>query len=356
MSSTGFLGQIRKASNNKTARTVKELANRYQKLYTQNVEIEDESLIDQGRSTKGRVVLDNKLQYTQKVTTIPAFYVPVEPDYQYLTFWIKGNHVGYHIEDKSLFDNVVTTNNSKHWCLVDAGGLNVGYLGTYQGVSSCPCWQLDGETDSGQVADHTRLQVKASTVGISITAWVKIADFTQYQGTNRRIVAKKDDTDNAYTLFITSTNKAVFTVKFAATEYKVETPATLAANTWYFIAATFDSATPTAKIYLNATVSTTAFTGSVTYPYVNTNLQLFGNGNDGHLGDKGDFSGWVRDIRIWKEKVLTATEIGYFNTNKNSISNIPLGGVTIAGFTWVPADMALSSFTTTSFTTTSFNT
>jgi hypothetical protein len=356
MSSTGFLGQIRKASNNKTARTVKELANRYQKLYTQNVNIEDESLIDQGRSTKGRVVLDNKLQYANKITEIPAFYVPIEPDNEYLRFWIKGNHTGYHLQDLSLFDNVITTNNNKHWCLVDSGGLDVGYLGTHGGVNSCPCWQLDGLTDSGQVADAGRVQVSSATVGISITAWVKIADFTQHQSTNRRIVAKKDDATNGYALFVTSSNKAVFAVKFAGNEYKVETPATLAANTWYFIAATFDSATPTAKIYLNGTVSTTAFSASVTYPYVNTNMQLFTNGNDGHLGDIGDFSGWVRDIRFWKEKILSQQEITNFNTNRNTISNIPLGGVMIAGFTWVPGDIQLSSFTTTSFSTTSFNT
>jgi hypothetical protein len=356
MSSTGFLGQIRKASNNKTARTVKELANRYQKLYTQNVNIEDESLVDQGRNTKGRVILDNKLQYANKITAIPAFYVPVEPDNEYLTFWIKGNHTGYHLHDLSLFDNVVTTNNSKHWCLVDSGGLNVGYLGTHGGVNSCPCWQLDGLTDSGQVTDNARLRVSSSTVGISVTAWVKISDFSLHQSINRRIVAKKDDTTNGYVLFITSSNKAVFSVKFNNTEYKVETPATLQEDTWYFIAGTFNSASPAAKIYLNGTLSTTAFSSSVTYPYVNTNLQLFGNGNDGHLGDKGDFSGWARDVRIWREKVLTQQEITNFNTNRNSISNIALGSVMIAGFTWVGGDMLLSSFTTTSFSTTSFNT
>lgn len=358
MSSTGFLGQIRKASNNKTARTVKELANRYQKLYTQNVNIEDESLVDQGRASKGRVILDNKLQYARKITTIPTFQVPEEPDNEFLRFWIKANHTGITLRDLSLFDNEIIVNDNKrpeHLCLVDASGLDTGYLGTYGGVASCPCWYLKGLLDSAMVTDAPRLQVKAATTGISLTAWVKVADFSQSQGTNRRIMAKKDDADNAYALFVTPTNKAVFAVKFATTEYKVETPATLQEDTWYFIAATFDTASPTAKIYLNGTVSTTPFTGSVTYPFVNTNLHLFTNNYDYHIGDYGAFNGWVRDIRMWKEKVLTQQEITNFNINHNTISNIPLGSVMIAGFVFVGGDMGLSSYTNTSFTDTSFN-
>lgn len=356
MSSTSFLAQARKGHTNKTARTVKELANKQAKIYSQNVEIEDESLLDQGRATKGRCILDARLIYTKKITTIPTFYVPIEPDADLLKFWVKANHVGFNLRDLSGFDNLTTINGNQHWCLVDSGGLDVGYQGNYNGVPSSPCWKLDGINDTAHVSDETRLQIKDTTIGLSLTAWVKVSDFSQHRSTNRRIMAKKDDADNAYCLFVTSTNKAVFAVKFNNTEYKVETPATLVTGTWYFIAATFDSATPTAKIYLNGTVSTTSFGGTMIYPPFNTNLNLFTNGNEGYLdGDFGAFSGYCRDLRIWQEKVLTQQEITNFNTNRNTISNIPLGGVMIAGFTWSASDMALSSFTSTSFTDTSFN-
>jgi Concanavalin A-like lectin/glucanases superfamily len=357
MSSTSFLSQARKAGSNKTARTIKELANKYQKIYTSGVVIQEEGLLDSGQTAKGRVLIDNNLHYAKKTITIPTFLVPEEPDHDLLTFWIKGNHTGYHPRDISTFDNVITANNNKHWCLADSGALDVGYLGMFNGVNSSPCWKLNGIDDSGEVTDNTRLQVKGTTVGFSVAAWVKISDFSQHQATNRRIVSKQDDASNAYCFFVTSTNKAGFTIKFANVEYKVETPATLALDTWYFLVGTFKStATIEARIYLNSIVSTTAFAGTIVYPTINTNLQLFTNGNDGHLGDIGDFSGYVRDVRIWRNKILSQTEINQFFANKNTISNIPLGSVMLAGFTYTGGDMDLSSFTTTSFTTTSFNT
>lgn len=124
MSSTSFLAQTRKGASNKTARTIKELANKQAKIYSQSVVIEDEGLLDQGRVAKNRVVLDHRLTYTRKITAIPAFYVPVEPDAQYLTFWVKGNHVGHTLYDLSTFDNEIICNNNKHWCIVDSGGLD----------------------------------------------------------------------------------------------------------------------------------------------------------------------------------------------------------------------------------------
>ena len=356
MSSTSFLSQARKAGSNKTARTIKELANKYQKIYTSNVVIQEEGLLDAGQTAKGRVLLDNNLHYAKKTTSIPTFLVPEEPDHDKLSFWIKGNHTGYHPMDISTFDHVITANNNKHWCIVDSSSLDVGYLGTRNGVASSPCWKLNGLDDSGEVNDNTRLQVKGTTTGFSISAWVKIADFTQHQSTNRRILAKKDDTTNGYCFFVTNTNKAAVAFKFAGTEYKVETPATLVANTWYFLVATFKStATIEARIYLNTVVSTTAFAGTVIYPTSSTNLNLFTNENDGHLGDVGDFSGYVRDVRIWREKILSQTEINQFYANRNTISNIPLGSVMMAGYTYVAGDMDLSSFTTTSFSSQSFN-
>ena len=356
MSRTSFLSSARKGGANQSSRVLKELANKIQKLYTANVVIQEEGLLDTGRLSKGRVLLQDRLRYASQITTIPNAYVPIEPDADKLTFWIKGNHTGLYLQDLSTFDNVITCKYDKHLCVVDSGGLDMGYLGTFNGTASSPCWKLNGVNEAAEVTDNTRIQVKATTIGFSVTAWVKISDFTQHNGSNRRILAKKDDASNAYSLFVTSSNKAVWAVKFNGTEYKVETPATLQEDTWYFIAATFKStATVEARIYLNAVVSTTAFASAVIYPEVNTKMQLFTNG-DTHEGDEGDFAGYVRDIENMAGILLTATDISRFNTNRNSISNIAFGQVTIAGFSFVPDDMALSSYTSTSYSTTSFNT
>ncbi len=373
---SSFLSEIRKGSTNKTSRVVNQISKEIQKLKAQNVVIEDEGLIDNGKTVKGRVVIDGtKLIYSRQIsTTIPTHKVPVEPDREFLTFWTKANHTGLNLIDSSRFDNIITVNNNRHLCLGDSGGLDLGYLGKKNGVNSVPAWILNGINESAQVDDDTRLQIKSTVTGFSITAWIKPASFTTHNSIERRIVAKTDDANNAYALFVTPTNKAAVAFKHAdGTQFKVETPASLVANTWYFIAATFkSSATKEAKIYLNGTVSTTAYSPTVTYPdsasFPSTKLQLFGNGiaqlQDPVLtdlplsqtrGDTGDFHGQIRDVRIWREKILSQTEITQFNTNRVSISNLALGESHIAGFVWSSGDIGLSSFTSQSFSSQSFN-
>src|SRR5688500_2838030 len=131
-----FLSEIWKGSSNKASRVAKQLQSEIQKIKSQNTVIQDEGLIDIGATAKGRIVVEHgKLVYTRKITVIPTFKVPVEPDGKFLTFWIKSNHTGLHLRDSSKFDNsinvnddiettinqnIVTVNNSRHLCLVDA--------------------------------------------------------------------------------------------------------------------------------------------------------------------------------------------------------------------------------------------
>src|SRR5574339_1119175 len=131
MSSTSFLSSARKAHGNVSSRVLKELANKVQKLYTANVVLQDEGLLDQGRMSKGRLLIQDKLHYTRKITTVPSFYVPIEPDHDKLTFWIKANHTGLNLQDISHFDNTILCNNDRHLCIADGGGLDVGYLGKF---------------------------------------------------------------------------------------------------------------------------------------------------------------------------------------------------------------------------------
>ena len=356
MSSTQFLSQIRKSHSNKSSRVAKELANKIANLYAKNVVIQDEGLLDDGRTAKQRAILTNKLQYSQQLTTIPTFEVPFEPDHEFLTFWIKANHTGHILQDLSFFDNVISSNNEKHICLVDGGGLDVGYLGTYNGTASSPAWKANGVDETYKVADNINLQSSSTSIGFSVTAWVKVSDFEQHDGINRRILSKMDDSNDAYTLFVTPTQHAVWAMQFGGTEYKVQTSTTLDPDTWYFIAATFDSDSPAATIYLNGTASTTSYGTAISYPTNDSDLYLFCRESFGETGDYGDFSGYIRDVRIYREKVLSQTEITNFNTNRNTISDIDLGSVMVAGYVWTDPDTSASSFTTTSFTTDSFNT
>ena len=388
-SNTSFLSQIRKGSSSKASRVVNTLQKEIGKINTQNVVIEDEGLTDVGATSKGRLIAESgKLIYTRKITTNPTHKVPVEPDGKLLTLWIKANHTGLYLRDSSKYNPTpddyqgnfnyplrIKSNNNRHFCLVDSGaGLNLGYLGQHNGVNSVTAWSLNGTDESAQVDDNPIIRVKDTTVGLSIAVWVKISSFTTHNGVERRILAKSDNATNGYVLFVTSNNKIAFAVNFGGTEYKVETPAGLNTTTWYHIVATFKSTvTREAKIYLNGTLSTTAYVGTVEYPNINsfpnTRLQLFTNGIKtliNHLEqdvpppwdfDTGNFSGLVREVRIWREKVLTQQEVTNYYTNKVSItSNLALGQSHIAGFVWSPSVLdSLSSFTSASFTNTSFN-
>lgn len=385
-----FLSEIRKGSSSKTSRVVAQLSSEIRKLKTDTTVIEDPGLIDIGQTSKGRAILEGgKLLYTRKITTIPTFKVPFEPDGSKVVFWIKANHTGLYLKDSSKYNGgpddfagtggisntIIKVNNDRHLCLTDSDGLDLGYLGQKDGQNSVTCWDLNGETESAQVIDiltNQRCRIKDTTVGFSITAWVKISSFEQHNGTNRRIIAKSDDGNNGFALFVTATNKAAVGFKHAGNELKVETPATLTTDTWYFIAATFKSSTTKeAKIYLNGTVSTTAYTSSITYPnhtsFPGTNLQLFTNGIQRLIDptstdlpppydfDVGDWHGQIRDIRIYREKILTQQEITNFNTNKTTISNVGFGGSHIAGFIWTQSLVGTGTGGFTSGFTSGFN-
>ena len=355
--SSSFLSEIRKGSSNKTSRVVSSIAKDLLKLKAQNTVIEDAGLLDHGVTVKGRAVIEQKLIFTRQITTIPTFKVPFEPDGQYCTFWIKANHTGLFLKDSSKFDNYIKCNNNRHLCLVSTD-LDSGYLGQRNDIVGWTAWNLNGENESAWVDDNPDLNnILDTAIGFSITAWIKVSDFSQHNGINRRIIAKTDGPSDAFALFVTPTNKAAVGFKHAnGTEYKVETPATLVADTWYFIVATFKAtATKEAKIYLNGTVSTTPYISSITYPNINykagTNMQLFSNGIERLINpittdlpppydfDTGDFSGQIRDIRIYREKILTQQEITNFNTNHTTIANVALGESHIAGFVFTPSSV-----------------
>ena len=152
----------------KSSRVVKELVNELSKNRAQNTVIEDEGLTDIGKTTKGRAILEQKLIYTRKITTLPTHKVPEEPDGQFLVLWLKANHTGLFLKDFSKYNRsiddlegggsgstttTIKVNNNKHLCLVDAGGLDLGYIGKKDGVNSITAWDLNGTDESAQITN-----------------------------------------------------------------------------------------------------------------------------------------------------------------------------------------------------------
>jgi hypothetical protein len=80
-------------------------------------------------------------------------------------------------------------------------------------------------------------------------------------------------------------------------------------------------------------------------------------GQRGKGPEAGFLYGDLYDFRVYHEKVVSSTEVGYMYTNKWSISNIPFGQVMVANY-WAtyPDTPSVSSFTSTSFSSSSFTT
>jgi len=64
--------------------------------------------------------------------------------------------------------------------------------------------------------------------------------------------------------------------------------------------------------------------------------------------------GDLYDFRHYHEKVVSATEVGYMNTNKWTIVNIPFGQVLVADYWATYESLSALSYTSASYTSASY--
>lgn len=320
-----------------------------------------EDIYTDGRDVEGVVKFHNNLISTKTFDFATTFYPPTEPDYNKLTLWLRGRNTGSnHMKDWSGFDNDIDLVRAEP-SLIDGTPFDYGIH--TDGVKSI-CMRFnrpDTDTENLEhikIHDNARLQVSGISTGMSYFIRFRVKDLAQQGSINRTLFEKIDDStpNNGVMLQLSATGRLIFFIIIGGTLTKVQTDAgTISVDTVYEVWVTYAVSGNTVHIYVNnvdKTLSTPS--DSANWQSTKTNHDLFmfrrGFGSDGFV--YGDFY----DFELFKEKVVSSTEVGRHYTNKWTIANIPFGQVMITDYWATYGDLSGSSFTSQSFTSQSFNT
>lgn len=142
------------------------------------------------------------------------------------------------------------------------------------------------------------------TADMTVSAWVKPASL----GVRHEIVSAEGLTPCGWELSILATNNVEFGAfnpgSSSAGYPVVQSVATLAANTWYFVVGVRDSIAGLLRIYINGTQSATA--AASLSPSSSGKTATIGRSQS---GSTRYFDGSIGDVSIWLNRALSAQEI-----------------------------------------------
>jgi len=369
MSSSDFRGLIND-DNDPLARIVRLFQNKFSK-FTTDASVEavdsDSEDIEQVGVTMESVIKIHSLNGQHKFNFTTVYIHPLEPDENYVHVMLRGRGgTGNSIADLSGFNNNGSIFGDT--LLVD-GTLDIGCNNT--GTKSVatrfnrPSSDFENE-EYIKLPDNTHTKISNITTGFS--EWMRVRPFAiDNQGDISRTLWEKvdDNTPNdARMLQIRDTGRLLYVVKDGGVTTAKWTPTgtieeATSTSLPYDIVCTYATSGNVIHIYVNGvdqTLSTSS--ASINWQDTLTNHDLYlmerGAGSeDGHV--YGDFYGY----RLYREKVLSQTEVTRFYTNKWSISNIAFGAVAIEDHyaTWIGSGGAASGgFDATGFDNTGFDT
>ncbi len=329
-----------------------------------SVDSDNEDIYSDGIDTESVIKYHSELFGAHLFDFTKDYYPPFEPDGNQVKLWLRGTNTGDSTPDISSFNHNATINGDP--IPVD-GTID---LGTQTHFTKSIALRMNRPTSAAvnlewlQVPDHADLKITTLSTGFSIFIRFRLFSLADQGSRSPTIFEKIDDStpNNAMMLQAKSDGKLVFIIKRGGTEVvKKETAAgAVTTNTVYDVFLTYAVSGNVPHIYVNNVDKTlSAFAGSVNWQTTLTNydLYIFRRG----LGDAGGFVyGDFYDYKTYKERVVTAAEVGYHWTNKWTIANIAFGHVALVDHfsTYLtgggPARSA--SFTTTSFSSASFTT
>lgn len=275
---------------------------------------------------------DEDLTYS-KMMGLVTVYPPEEPDGNYLKLYVHGDSFGDNIPDYSMYNHHMTNRG----ILRIQKGIDIGNGGSYELV-------FDGRSCAAWLADHADFRLETCTVGFSSLFRFQPFLVDLSGGKPRTIIQKKDPSNDTYFGFdIQSNGSLLFYVLFNNTQKRVITPPGLIVPYGrYEVAGTFDVPTLTAKLYVNNVEYTASSGASINVPnYTEFRLgwhSAFVNPPAGEeyplLADSKLYCGALQSVKFWREKVLTAAQVGYHYTNKLTIANLPFGQVAYPGMSF----------------------
>ncbi len=354
---------IREIPGDNLAKFANELSKKLSRFLTKDqLELLDdrEDIYTDGQDFDVAVKLHDELISTKTFTAI-EYFPPNEPDSNKLKLWLTGTNMGNDIPDRSGFDMASSLDGNP--LLIDGAPFDLGiHTG---GVKSLALRFNRPGTDSENqdfisIAHSNEIQLIGISTGVSYFMRVRIHSFAQQNGVDRCLFEKADDATplNGAVAKITTDGRIQFQVVRAGNTFVKQTPtSTLTTNTVYDIWFVYNVSGDVIKIYVNnvdqtlTTPSAIAWNGST----VDMGMRIMKRGPA--QTDNGLLYGDLYDFRMYKEKVVSATEVGRMWVNKWSISDIPYGQVMISNYwsAYGVAPPAIASFTSTSFTGTSFD-
>lgn len=356
------LRNIREISNDPLTKFTNEIAKKLSKFLTQNQldQLEDkEDIYSDGQDLETVVKYHDELQSQKQFDFTTQYYPPFEPDGQYVTCWIKGDNLGNQINDISGFDNHGALYGEP--VLVDGTPFDYG-IHDY-GVKSIAL-RLNRPTSDFEneeriiIPDSTNIRLSGIATGMTYFIRFKVGSIADQDGFGRTLFEKIDDStpNNGIRVLLSSTGRLIVRIKRGGTEYNSQTAtSTIAADTVYEVFITYAVSGNVTHIYVNNVDKTLTDPGASSNwhsPLTNLDLTIFQRGG---TSDDGYTYGDLYDFMIYKEKVLSATQVGRHYTNKWTIENYNFGEVMVANY-YATYIEDFDSFTSTGFTSTSFTT
>lgn len=358
--SSQWLPNIRKYSDNPVAQRFNALASQLAQYDAQQTQIESTDL-------PNAINIDNSIiRYFEdsKVITKPItmrFLVPLEPDLNNLTLWLRFDNWTNVINDKSFFGN--------NGFII--GGSPLGTNGPDKGYGTTVAFSFDGSQQlidvldnppslrqinitgsftntggntgngsftipsSGNIATTSKsFTVGNNSKGFSVATLLYPSTYSPtISGQFRYICSKVDDPDNMFVLYFDTNGLIHFWVYRSDVSYSVVSNSAVPVQGWNWIVATYNTSGNVSSLYLNGVQVQTSTDLPFEQPgstgdFAHAVTDLFIGSNSG--GD-GFFQGFMSDFRYYHEKVLNPSEVLNLATNYYTVSTIPFGQVLIVG-------------------------
>ena len=360
---------IREISGDPLAKFASDISKKLSRFITKDQleQLEDKEDIYLVGNDFDEVVKLHSLLSTQTFNFDKIYYPPLEPDRSTLRLWLRGTNLGNTLRDWSLLDRNVTILGDP--LLIDGTPFDDGIhtndfkslaLKFNRETSEFRYDALGGEfirVDSAGGSLET-LGIQYRTIGKSYFMRFRIASLATQGGNNRSLFEKTDDPtpSNGIRVNISDDGRLIVRIIKGDVEYNKQTAVgTISTNIVYDVWITYAVSGNVIHVYVNNVDKTLTDPGASTNWHddlSDEDIFIFRRG----LGTpEGYVNGDFYEFRIYDEYVVSGTEVGYFNTNKWTIANIPFGQVAVSDYT-ATYDIVGQGYTTTGFTTTGYTT
>ena len=354
------LRNIREISNDPLTKFANNIARKLSRFLTKDQVdqlADNEDIYTDGRDVETVVRLHDDLLSTNKFNFDIQYLPPFEPDNNKCQLWIRGMNMGNSMRDWSNTGRDISLEGDP--LIVDGTPFDDGTKTA--GVKSIAL-RFNRPTSSGvnteriRVTESTNNKITGLVTGASWFIRFKLSSIAEQASISRTLFEKIDNTvlDEAIKVFVKDTGKLQVDVRQGGTDFSWRADTTtIAINTVYDVWITYTVSGDVVKVYINnVDQSLTSVTAGAWH--APTNDHDFYIMHRGGTSTGGYVEGDLYDFRHYHEKVVSATEVGYMNTNKWTIVNIPFGQVLVADYWATYESLSALSYTSASYTSASY--